>query len=521
MKTPVWVITGLLDSGKTTLINRLIKEELRELNLLILQFEAGEELVKEGERIQRLMFSKSQLEQTPLDIADGLLLYLEQHSPDLLLIEWNGMEHFHTLEKMLLQFSAKAVLCVEKVVYVVKDEGLLKRLWEAGPAARSQIEGSDFAYIRTKEHKQNRKIKDILHSCNPDIRIFTVQKWERFLQKMVHFSMPAQLWFLMALMTAIACITAFTLLKPFEISMGRFISIFLGVFLQAVPFLAIGVLLSSVIQFYLPQDWIQRRFPKTLLSGQLFAVLAGFCLPVCDCASIPVFKSLVKKGVPMPAAVTFMLVSPVINPVVILSTWYAFNGNYRMLAARCGLGILCAVLCGLTYLVKPPEANLAEDETPFPAGCRNYSLPVEEKSPVAYFLWMLRHGQSEFFSVGKYLLIGIAVSALFQDMLPLAVAAGRGTAPWAALLLMMGMSFALSLCSSSDAVVARSMAGGLPAGSIVGFLVFGPMMDIKNAAMLLSGFKPGFVARLSVTTFLVCFIVVLMFMLCGSGGIRI
>ena len=55
MKTPVWVITGLLDSGKTTLINRLIKEELRELNLLILQFEAGEELVKEGERIQRLM----------------------------------------------------------------------------------------------------------------------------------------------------------------------------------------------------------------------------------------------------------------------------------------------------------------------------------------------------------------------------------------------------------------------------------------------------------------------------------
>lgn len=65
------------------------------------------------------------------------------------------------------------------------------------------------------------------------------------------------------------------------------------------------------------------------------------------------------------------------------------------------------------------------------------------------------------------------------------------------------------------------MAGGLPAGSIVGFLVFGPMMDIKNAAMLLSGFKPGFVARLSVTTFLVCFIVVLMFMLCGSGGIRI
>ena len=102
--------------------------------------------------------------------------------------------------------------------------------------------------------------------------------------------------------------------------------------------------MSSLIQIYVPADWIQRHFPQKTFAGQIFAIVAGFCLPVCDYASIPVFKKPGKKGVPVSAAVTFMLVSPVINPVVILSTYYAFNGNYKMIAARCGLGILCAVI---------------------------------------------------------------------------------------------------------------------------------------------------------------------------------
>lgn len=223
----------------------------------------------------------------------------------------------------------------------------------------------------------------------------------------------------------------------------------------------------------------------------------------------------------MPAAVTFMLVSPVINPVVILSTWYAFNGNYQMIAARCGLGVLCAVLCGFTYLFKPPEDYLLENAVPLQNACENYSLPAAADSRLFRFFLIMRHAQNEFFSVGKFLLTGIFVSTLFQDFIPQAVTAGSGAAPWKALLLMMGLAFVLSLCSSSDAVVARSMAASLPAGAVLGFLVFGPMMDIKNAAMLLSGFKSAFVVRLFVTAFLVCFLVMLLFMLWGSGGIRI
>ena len=80
-----------------------------------------------------------------------------------------------------------------------------------------------------------------------------------------------------------------------------------------------------------------------------------------------------------------MLVSPVINPVVILSTWYAFNGNYKIIAARCGLGILCSVLCGLTYLFKPPVNYLVEYAMPIQAACGDYSLLEEKGMRVTVF----------------------------------------------------------------------------------------------------------------------------------------
>ena len=522
MRTPAWVITGLLDSGKTTLINKLMEEELHELDVLVIQFESGEEALRNDRQIQKLVFSKSQLEQLPMSITDRILEYLEQHNPDLMLVEWNGMEHFHKLEEMLLQFSAAPMVSVEKVIYMADEAGLQYRIPDAGAAAFSQIAGSDCAYIRATKHLHSKTDARLLYNCNPDIRVFSERKWERFVREMFHFNAQPGHWFLIVLTAALAYLFAFNLLGDFGVPVGRYASIFLGVFLQAAPFLAIGVLLSSAIQVYIPPDWIQRRFPEKVLTGQLFAILAGFCLPVCDCASIPVFKSLVKKGVPLPAAVTFMLVSPVINPVVILSTWYAFNGNYRMIAVRCGLGILCAVICGLTYLIRTPGDYLLEEAVPVQSGCGDYSLPTgNENTRAARFSMMIRHAQNEFFAVGKYLLNGIFVSTLFQDLIPSAVLAGSGSAPWKALLLMMGLAFILSLCSSSDAVVARSMAGSLPAGPLIGFLVFGPMMDIKNAAMLLSGFRSKFVVRLAVTAFLVCFIVVALFMLCGSGGIWI
>jgi uncharacterized membrane protein YraQ (UPF0718 family) len=289
--------------------------------------------------------------------------------------------------------------------------------------------------------------------------------------------------------------------------MNTLIHVFLGIILQAFPFLLIGILISSAIQVFIPGDAVARHFPRKVGMGMLVAVLFGFCLPVCDCVSVPVFRSLVRKGVPLPAAATFLLAAPVINPVVMLSTYYAYSGSLRAVAVRAGLGILSAVVIGLIFHIRPPKgeilSNGLHDEHCDCGCCGGHEEEKESRS--RHFL---SHSRSEFFQVGKYLVIGAFVSALFQTIGTRNLSLTDGAGYALSVFVMMVMAFLLSLCSSSDAVVARSFSADFSVGASMGFLVFGPMMDIKNVLMLLSGFSGRFVRRLAVTTFIVCYVVV-------------
>ena len=289
---------------------------------------------------------------------------------------------------------------------------------------------------------------------------------------------------------------------------------FLGIILQAFPFLITGVLLSSLIQLFVSKQFIERHFPKNIPLGILFSLMGGFCLPVCDCVSIPVFRSLVKKGIPLTSAVIFMTAAPVINPVVILSTYYAFNGNMRIVAVRILLGIFCSVCIGLSFLIREPKEVLLAGEhfggvNGCSCGCAHSDEHTheaccscaadEEHTPVLgktntggkpqnRFVHFLEHARVEFFSVGTYLIVGAAISAVFQVVggkLPFSTSfSGKAVS----LFVMMAFAFLFSLCSSSDAVVARTFMPRFSIGAVLGFLVFGPMMDIKNILMLSGGF---------------------------------
>ncbi|OJV66824.1 MAG: hypothetical protein BGO41_05250 [Clostridiales bacterium 38-18] len=291
----------------------------------------------------------------------------------------------------------------------------------------------------------------------------------------------------------------------------KVIQLFLGVFLQAFPFLMLGVILSSLIQVYVSSDWVESHFPKSIGKGALVAIITGFFLPVCDCASVPVFKSLIKKGVPLPAAITFLTVSPVINPVIIFSTYYAFGGNWRFVIERVLLGVIVALVTSLYFHFKPSTEitnEIIKQETT-PTIILD-SLSVVKKKNKQPIMAVIHHSKSEFLDVSRYLVFGIFISAIIQSVLPNFTFDGS-TLLFEPIYIIGGilLAFLLSLCSSSDALVAQSFQYSVPRSALLAFLVFGPMMDIKNVAMLSAAFNKKFIIKLTITIAVAVFAVLL------------
>lgn len=286
--------------------------------------------------------------------------------------------------------------------------------------------------------------------------------------------------------------------------MGQFNTVFISILMQAFPFMLIGVLVSSVMHVFIPDEWVVKLFPTKHGIGFITAMFAGIFFPVCECAIVPVMTRLVKKGVAMPIAITFMLSAPIINPIVIISTFYAFDLDFKWPLIRVGLGLLTALVIGLIMLLFQDKLAMIPIKTKsheheHTCSCHCHTGCDNEKKTFAQKLKiMFLHAGEEFFGVGKYLIIGAFITSMIQMLIPKSVFDRLSMQSWLSILIMMFLAFVFSACSTSDAFIAKSYVSKFPKGAVMSFLVYGPMMDVKNLLMLSSNFKKGSVIKLAV-----------------------
>src|SRR5207248_7173284 len=132
-----------------------------------------------------------------------------------------------------------------------------------------------------------------------------------------------------------------------------------GILYEAMPFIILGVLIAGLLEELVPSQLIARFIPRNRLLAIAIGGWLGLVFPMCECGIIVVMKRLLRKGLPLSVCVAYMLAGPVINIVVMTSTFVAFSGynepgktdvmggTWYMVAWRVGLSYLVACVTAI------------------------------------------------------------------------------------------------------------------------------------------------------------------------------
>ncbi len=269
--------------------------------------------------------------------------------------------------------------------------------------------------------------------------------------------------------------------------------IFSSILIEALPFVLVGAVASAVLHVYVPSSAFARfgSLPRVLQVPA--AAVAGFAFPVCECGSVPVARGLIRRGVHPSASVAFMLSAPIVNPIVLASTWIAFRGRgigAEMVLARAGLGLTVAMLAAWAIAGRRGGAEqILRGRVDVDAEEHDHDHQGERTSA------FLAHVTSDFLYMGRFLVVGAALSAILQTLVPQRILGGIAGTPVLAVLALMALAFMLALCSEADAFVAVSFVA-FPLSAQLAFLVFGPALDAKLTVLYGATFRDRFALRL-------------------------
>ena len=267
-------------------------------------------------------------------------------------------------------------------------------------------------------------------------------------------------------------------------------TVFSGIFVQALPFLAFGVLLSALIAVFVTPDRLSRWLPRRPAAAVLTAAVSGAALPGCECGSVPVARRLYGEGAVGAAALTFMLAAPAINPIVVVSTVVAFPGQPQMVFARVGASLLTAIVMGLAW----SRWGRIEWIT--------RRLPRARAGQGSRWQTFTEAARHDFIQASSYLVIGAAAAAALNVIVPDWMIEKLAGQLLLGVLVMALLAVVLALCSEADAFVAASLTM-IPLVPRLVFLVVGPAIDIKLFAMQSGLFGRAFALRFAPATFAV------------------
>jgi len=502
------IITGFLESGKTTIINDLLQsnylEEFSKIILVVCEDGFTEYNV---EKFEQMNIEILKVEDES-ELNDEFFIKIEEeYTPDYVLVEYNGTWNISNILGLKMPFDFK----FRNVVFVSEASNFRNQLSNMATIVQPHILNSDIViFNRFEKLDQGMKkkiIKDV-KNINPRTQAIFTNEFktdkklkERFMTFDHHENTTMNLKenFKICLFLVI-CFSLLLIFKfPVVYSYTQStVTIFLSILMQAVPFILLGAFISSGIQMFASTGWIMKQIAKGSWSSFVIASVAGFFMPICDCGMVPIISGLLRKETPLPQTITFWLSSSAVSPIVIVSMLYAFPEQPHLAVARVIVGLIIGIMAGVILKLIKLETK---DVIKVNRRIQNIGKDVLElkydgikgKIEAVFF-----GARVEFFRVAEYVIVGALISAVLQTIMPQTMKIFIGKNMIVQFIVMVVAAMLMSTCSTSNAFIGRSFSNNFSTIPILSFIVMGPMLDLKNMVMLSEILKKKFLLFLAI-----------------------
>lgn len=252
-------------------------------------------------------------------------------------------------------------------------------------------------------------------------------------------------------------------------------------------FLGISTLIGLLLQ-YVSDEKLRRWLAKKGLLGNFLGALLGAITPFCSCSTIPMTVGLLRAGVPFGATMSFVLASPLLNPIILTMFWALLGwkacviyGSVTFLASIFSGAALQAM--GLAKDIKRVRVTGAED--------RKIQPTFRKKLRFAFSgAWV------DFRGVLVFLVIGVAVGAAIYGYLPSDFIV-RIAGPKNPFAIPVAAIIGIPLYVRAETVIPVAVAltqKGMSMGAVLALIIGGAGMSIPEMSMLAAIFKPRLVA---------------------------
>lgn len=272
----------------------------------------------------------------------------------------------------------------------------------------------------------------------------------------------------------LAALLPYWLGQPLEPHVLEWSARLLDLALESAPALVLGFTLAGAAIAFLPTaSWRWLR-GKTHASQSVRGMVFGLPLPICSCGVVPMYRTLVRQGVPASAAMAFLVATPElgIEALIISVPFLGWKLTWARLAAAAVVAFLAGYIVGK---MTPPSTHVAPD------------LDAQAKAPLSE---RVRDGVNfatveVVDDVAAWLLVGLAVAALFDA--GATPAALQALHPMAQVALFAFIGLPVYVCASGATPIAAAfLAIGVSPGAALAFLLAGPATNVTTFGILSS-----------------------------------